>query len=154
MKIGLISDTHGLLRPEALAALAGVDALVHAGDVGDPAILDALAAVAPLHAIRGNIDTQGPCAALPERLHLDLAGLRVLIVHARADAGADPDADVVVYGHSHMPACTQEGPCLWINPGAAGRRRFKLPISVAVLEVVDGRPHCTFINLLGEEALP
>lgn len=154
MKIGLISDTHGLLRPEALAALAGVDALIHAGDVGDPAILDALAAVAPLHAIRGNIDTHGPCAALPDRLVVDLGGLRLLVVHALADVEAAPDADVVVYGHSHVPKLVSEGGRHWVNPGAAGKRRFQLPISVALLHIEAAGPRFEFINLLDERPLP
>jgi uncharacterized protein len=154
MKIGLLSDTHGLLRLEALAALAGVDAIVHAGDVGDPGILVALAEVAPLYAIRGNIDTQGPCAALPERLRLDFAGLRLLVVHALAEAGKDPDADIVVCGHSHIPKLAYEAGRHWVNPGAAGKRRFQLPISLALLHIAAGVPRFEFINLLDARPLP
>lgn len=154
MKIGLLSDTHGLLRPEALSALAGVDALIHAGDVGDPAILDALAAIAPVHAVRGNIDTHGPCAALPAHLTLELGGLRVLVTHVEADAGTAPDANVIVFGHSHMPKLVQRDGRHWVNPGAAGKRRFQLPILVAVMEVRANGPHFTFVNLLDTRPLP
>ncbi len=154
MKIGLLSDTHGLLRPEALTALAGVDALIHAGDVGDPAILDALAAIAPLHAVRGNIDTHGPCADLPTHLRLELGGLRVLVTHVEADAGSTPDADVIVFGHSHMPKLVLRDGRHWVNPGAAGKRRFQLPISVAVMEIRTDEPHFTFVNLLDARPLP
>jgi putative phosphoesterase len=136
MTIGIISDTHGLLRNEALAALAGVDHILHAGDVGDPGILTALAAIAPVTAIRGNIDTHGACAELPPTEAVELGGKLFYLVHSVHDLDIDPIAagiDVVVSGHSHKPGAERRNGILYLNPGSAGPRRFKLPISVALV---------------------
>jgi putative phosphoesterase len=138
MTIGIISDTHGLLRNEAMAALAGVDHILHAGDVGDPGILAALAQIAPVTAIRGNIDTQGACAELPPTEAVELGGKLFYLVHSVHDLDIDPIAagiDVVVSGHSHKPGIERRGDVLYLNPGSAGPRRFKLPISVALVSV-------------------
>ena len=136
MKVGVISDTHGLLRPEALEALRGADHLLHAGDVGDPHILDALWRLAPLTAIRGNIDRSGPCAALPETEAVVLDGHLLYLVHALADLDLQPEAagiSAVISGHSHKPLIETRAGILYLNPGSAGPRRFSLPITIAWL---------------------
>lgn len=138
MKIGIISDTHGLLRPEALVALAGCEQLIHAGDIGKPQILEQLAALAPLHVVRGNNDVNAPWAAgIADHLRLDLNGCQVLLVHDIADVPPllDDSIRLVVTGHSHKPSIAWLGECLYLNPGSAGPRRFKLPVTVALLEV-------------------
>jgi uncharacterized protein len=136
--VGLISDTHGLLRPEALRALAGSDLIVHAGDVGAPEILDALRAVAPVVAIRGNVDTGAWASALPATAVAEAAGTPPSVLHDSNDLDLDPAAagfGVVVSGHSHKPASVERGGVLFVNPGSAGRRRFKLPVTVARLDL-------------------
>ena len=141
LRIGLIADTHGLLRPEVLEYLAGCDHILHAGDIGDPAILEALAAIAPLTAVRGNNDHGAWADALPARVSVTLGAVRVHVIHDIADvdfAGAARDAHVVVCGHSHQPGVRMDGGVLLVNPGSAGRRRFKLPISAGELWIVDG----------------
>ena len=138
MLIGVISDTHGLLRPEALTALAGVDHILHAGDVGDPAILDALAAIAPVTAIRGNIDTHGPCAKLPATEAIELDGRLFYLVHSVDWLDLDPVAAAiacVVSGHSHKPSIHTADGVLYLNPGSAGPRRFSLPVAIALLDI-------------------
>jgi uncharacterized protein len=138
MLIGLIADTHGLMRPEALAALSGVDLILHAGDVGAPAVLEALWAIAPVHAVRGNVDVPG--GDLRDVQHLRLDGVRVHLSHGHELGSPTPavlaaryDADVIVYGHTHRPIVTHIGPTLVINPGAAGAARFNLKPSVGLL---------------------
>jgi len=139
MLVGLISDTHGLIRPQALDALKGVDLILHAGDVGGYAVSQALAAVAPVHAVCGNVDAAG--GPLPPAIDLELEGLRVHVSHGHelgsptpsALAGRYTTADVIVYGHTHRPLVTQVGPVLVINPGAAGPARFNLKPSVGLL---------------------
>jgi putative phosphoesterase len=140
--VGIIADTHGLVRPEALAALAGTEAILHAGDVGDPAVLDALAAIAPVTAVRGNND-RGPWA---ERLHataaIEIGGVWIYVVHDLHELDLDPRAagfGAVVAGHSHRPSVTERDGVLYLNPGSAGPRRFRLPIAVARLRIDDGR---------------
>ena len=138
MKVGVISDTHGLLRPEAIAALLGCDGIIHAGDIGSAHILDQLAAVAPVHGVRGNNDLDAPWAReLPDCLRLDLNGWKVLLVHDIADLAIHPDEriDLVICGHSHKPGIEWRGERLFLNPGSAGRRRFKLPVTLALLEM-------------------
>jgi uncharacterized protein len=133
--IGVLSDTHGLLRPEALARLAGVDRIVHAGDVGRGDILARLARIAPVTAVRGNVD--GPELGLPDDALLVVRGRHVYVVHDVADLGATARAasDVVVSGHSHRPSAATVGGVLMLNPGAAGPRRFRLPVTLATLTV-------------------
>ena len=138
MKIGVLSDTHGLLRPEVLTALCGVDHLLHAGDVGDPRILEVLRTLAPLTAIRGNIDTHGPCATLPATEAIELDGYLLYLVHALPDLDVNPVAagiDAVLYGHSHKPTSEKKNGVLYLNPGSAGPRRFSLPMTVALLHL-------------------
>lgn len=138
MRIGIISDTHGLLRPEALAELTGVEYILHAGDVGDPTILDRLRTIAPTTAIRGNIDTTGPCALLPAIEAIELAGRMLYMLHNAADLDLNPAAAgfaAVVSGHSHKPSVTYRSGVLYFNPGSAGPRRFALPVSLGILTI-------------------
>ena len=142
-RIGVISDTHSLLRPEALEALEGVDRILHAGDIGDPTHLEALARIAPVTAIRGNIDRGLWAKTLPETASLTICGLRIHMIHDRKALQADPRAegwDVVISGHSHKPGIEETGSTLWVNPGAADPRRFRLPITLAFLWEEAGRP--------------
>jgi putative phosphoesterase len=147
--IGVISDTHGLVRPEAVRALARCELLIHAGDVGAPDVLRELETIAPLWVVRGNVDRGAWASALPERLVVELGGARILVLHDRAGAG-DPAAagvDVVVSGHSHRPHVERRGGVLWLNPGSAGPRRFRLPVAVARLELGAGAPTAEIIEL-------
>ncbi|SRR5579875_1223882 len=145
MKIGVISDTHGLLRPEALAALAGVAHILHAGDVGDIEILARLRVIAPVTAIRGNVDLYGPCAALPATDCVELGGKIFYLVHSVHDLDINPivaDVAVVVSGHSHQPSVEERNGVLYLNPGSAGPRRFRLPVTLALVEIarqIDAR---------------
>lgn len=149
LRVGLISDTHGLLRPEAKAALSGVDLILHGGDIGGPAILEELADVAPVHAVRGNND-RGPFAeGLPDLLAIELGGARIVMVHDRADLpSALGDADVIVTGHSHQPRVEDREGALFVNPGSAGPRRFRLPIAVGELCIVEGKVRARIVELL------
>jgi uncharacterized protein len=150
MRIGVLSDTHGLLRPEALAALARVDHILHAGDVGDAAILDALGAIAPLTVIRGNIDRAGPCAALPATELIELGGTAFYLIHDLKELDLDPQAAgiaVVVSGHSHKPLIEHRRDVLYLNPGSAGLRRFSLPVTVAMVTLGKGRPKAEIVEL-------
>ncbi|MGB9029852.1 MAG: metallophosphoesterase family protein [Acidobacteriaceae bacterium] len=151
MRIGVISDTHGLLRPEALAALAGVDHILHAGDVGDPKILSALKAIAPLTAIRGNIDRSGPCAALPVTEIVELGGTTFYLLHDLHELDLDPATagiGVVISGHSHKPLLEHRRGVLYLNPGSAGPRRFSLPASIGLVMLGDGAPLAEIIPLV------
>jgi len=136
MKIGVISDTHGLLRPEALDRLAHVDHILHAGDIGAAEVIDRLRTVAPVTAIRGNNDTDGWARAYPEEAMLELQGRKILVLHDLKTLSETP-YDVIVSGHSHKPNIETKDGVLYLNPGSAGPRRFKLPITVAVLDI-DG----------------
>lgn len=141
MKIGVISDTHGLLRSEALEALHGMDHILHAGDVGNAAILDELRQLAPLTAIRGNIDRSGACAQLPEVELVELNGCSIYMLHDVHVLDLDPIAAgirVVVSGHSHRPRIEWKKNVLYFNPGSAGPKRFSLPVSVGSLNIEEG----------------
>ncbi len=147
--IGVISDTHGLLRPEALDALRGATHILHAGDVGDIAILEALRQIAPVTAIRGNIDTHGPTAQLPATEALELDGRLLYMLHSLTDLDLKPEAAgiaVVISGHSHKPKIETRNGVLYLNPGSAGPRRFNLPITVAHL-YLDATPRAEIIRL-------
>jgi len=151
MKVGVISDTHGLLRPQAIAALQGCDRIIHAGDIGSAQILDQLAAIAPVDAVRGNNDLEAPWAReLPDCLHLELNGWTVLLVHDIADVAADLDnrIQLVISGHSHKPYIDWRGERLFLNPGSAGRRRFKLPVTLALLDVQAQSVEPRLVSLL------
>lgn len=142
MRIGLISDTHGLLRPEAIAFLQGSDHIVHAGDIGDPSILDALRAMAPLTVVRGNNDRQPWAASLPETEMIEVGGALLYVVHDLHELDIDPasvEVRAVISGHSHKPSVAERDGVLYVNPGSAGPRRFRLPIAAGELIVGDGR---------------
>ena len=141
MLIGVISDTHGLLRPEALAALRGVEHILHAGDVGDIAILDALREIAPVTAIRGNVDVYGACAELPATDVVELGDKLFYLVHSVDDLDINTVAAgvaMVVSGHSHKASVTARNGVIYFNPGSAGPRRFSLPVTVGFVTVEDG----------------
>jgi hypothetical protein len=141
MLIGVISDTHGLLRPEALAALRGVEHILHAGDVGDIAILDALWEIAPVTAIRGNVDVSGACAELPATDVVELGDKLFYLVHSVRDLDIDPvvaGVAMVVSGHSHKASVEVRDGVVFFNPGSAGPRRFSLPVTVGFVTVEDG----------------
>jgi uncharacterized protein len=141
MLIGVISDTHGLLRPEAVAALRGVEHILHAGDVGDSAILDALREIAPVKAIRGNVDVLGACAKLPATDVVELGDRLFYLVHSVHDLDINPAAAgvaMVVSGHSHKASVEVRDGVIYFNPGSAGPRRFSLPVTVGFVTVEDG----------------
>lgn len=140
--IGLISDTHGLLRPEARIALSHVDRIIHAGDICNAEVLEQLARIAPVIAVRGNNDRGAWAAALPEKEMIEIDGVKLYVLHDLAELDIDPKAQgvkVVISGHSHRPVSKMESGVLYVNPGSAGPRRFRLPISVGFLEIDDAR---------------
>jgi putative phosphoesterase len=151
MRVGLISDTHGLLRPEALEFLAGCDHIVHGGDIGNADILARLAGLAPLTVVRGNNDTAPWAQPVPETALLQLDGVLLYAIHDLKQLDIDPLAAgvrVVVSGHSHRPGSVERDGVLYINPGSAGRRRFSLPIAAAEL-IVDGEQvHSRIVTLV------
>lgn len=151
MKTAIISDTHGLLRPEALTAIQGVDLILHAGDIGSSEILEQLSQVAPTHAVRGNNDLHLPWAAtLPDHLTLTLNGWPTLLTHDIADVPAllSSTVKLIITGHSHKPLIEWRGDRLYLNPGSAGRRRFKLPVTLALLDVTPDALEPQLIHLL------
>jgi uncharacterized protein len=165
MRIGILSDTHGLLRREVFPALEGVEHILHAGDVGDPDILVALEAMAPVTAVHGNTDGWEIRESLPGSATVELEGLRLTVVHGHLPdhgttperlARAFPSADVVVFGHTHRPfvedvgtkdARTEAGPRWFVNPGSCGPRRFRLPVSLMRAEIRDRTFHAELIHL-------
>jgi uncharacterized protein len=150
MRIGVISDTHGLLRPEALGALRGAEHILHAGDVGDATILDTLRAIAPVTAIRGNIDEGGPCSHLPPTELVELNGRYIYMLHDVKKLDLSPEAagiSTVVFGHSHKPLIEHRRNVLFLNPGSAGPRRFQLPVTVAWLHIEGDRLSAQIIQL-------
>ena len=152
LTIGVISDTHGLLRPEVVASLAGVDHILHVGDVGAIGILDRLAAIAPLTAIRGNVDVSLQCAELPPTEMVELAGNTFYLVHSVHDLDIDPVAAgvaVVVSGHTHRAEMRRHKGVLYLNPGSAGPRRFDLPVTLAKVTIVDGEVRARIVTLVG-----
>ena len=153
-RIGLISDTHGHLRPEVFRALAGVDRVIHAGDVEDADHLTDLEAIAPVTAVSGNVDGQAVRAVVPEEAEVDVAGIRLALIHGhqvhpdyRLLLARFPDARVIVHGHTHVPRCDRVGDVLIVNPGAAGTAQKGYPPSVAILEVSDGVPGVRHVEL-------
>ena len=150
IRIGVISDTHGLLRSEALEALQGSGNIIHAGDIGDPEILDRLATIAPVTAIRGNIDKAAWARRLPETEVVEIGSISIYVLHDLGALDLKPEAagfQVVVYGHSHLPKQETRGGVLYFNPGSAGPRRFKLPISLGRLIVAEKKVRGEIITI-------
>lgn len=150
MKLGVVSDTHGLLRPQVLPALRGVDHILHLGDVGDPQILDSLKQIAPVHAIRGNVDHSSPCGELPETDVLLFEDRYLYLLHDLAALRLDPAAArfaAVLYGHSHKPHIAHRNGVLYFNPGSCGPRRFELPVTLGLLEVHKGELKPSIVDL-------
>jgi uncharacterized protein len=148
---GIISDTHGLIRPEALQALAGVDLIIHAGDVGKPEVLEALNGIAPVFAIKGNVDTGQWAEVLPAERTVEVDSNRMFVLHNLNDLNFDPEARnyaAVISGHSHKPYWEFRGGVLYLNPGSAGPRRFRLPVSVARIRISGGRLEPEIVNLI------
>ena len=154
-RVGLISDTHGLLRPEARTALVGCDRIVHAGDIGAATVLDELAALAPVSAVRGNNDVGAWAEHLPETLCMEVEGILVHVLHdvaqldvTQLDVARQPlPIRIVVAGHSHKPLVRERDGVLYVNPGSAGPRRFRLPVTVAHLVIAGGVPTAKIIEL-------
>ena len=151
-RIGIISDTHGLLRPEAERGLTGVDHIIHAGDIGRPEIVDALRRIAPVTAIRGNVDNGEWAAEYPDTNLVRLAGKSIYVLHDLKTLKVDPGAgiDVIISGHSHVPKIDTVSGVLCLNPGSAGPRRFRLPITVATLEVAPEGMRPEILDLGGD----
>ena len=150
VRVGLISDTHGLLRPEALAALRGSEQILHAGDIGGADVLDALRALAPVVAVRGNNDRGAWADALAETQTVDIGGVRIHLLHDLSTLALDPAAAgiaAVISGHSHQPKIERRGAVLYVNPGSAGPRRFRLPISLARLSILGGEIRAELVTL-------
>ncbi len=150
MRIGVISDTHGVLRPEAVEAMQGSDLIIHAGDVGDEAILDELSRIAAVTAVRGNVDREPWAKKLPETNVLEVDGLSIYVLHDLQQLNLKPEAAgfaAVVYGHSHVPKQEMKNGVLYFNPGSAGPRRFELPVSVGKLVVESGRVQGELLEL-------
>ncbi len=151
MRIGLISDTHGLVRPAALLALAGVDRIIHAGDIGGAAVIEALSGIAPVDVVRGNNDKDLWGAKLPARLALEFEGVSIHVLHDVKEMDVDPEAAgfrVVIAGHSHKPVVGERDGVLFVNPGSAGPRRFSLPVTIGYLMVEGGAAHAQIKSLL------
>ena len=148
--VGVISDTHGLLRPQAVEALRGSDFILHAGDVGAPEILTALTQIAPITAIRGNVDTEPWARSLAETEVIEIGSASIFMLHDLGRLDLNPDAAgfrVVVYGHSHRPKIEEKNGVLFFNPGSAGPRRFDLPVSVGKLRIEAGRARAETVQL-------
>ena len=149
LNIGVISDTHGLLRPEAVKALTGSDIILHAGDIGGPDIVRELERIGPVHAIRGNVDTEPWAGALPVTLRLQIGGTNFFLIHNYAERKKPPGGvHAIVFGHSHQPLIENREEILYFNPGSAGPRRFKLPVSVGRIRIKDGELYPELIPLL------
>jgi uncharacterized protein len=151
--IGVISDTHGLLRPEALAALRGSDYIIHAGDIGDPAILKKLAEIAPVTAIRGNVDRQPWARKILTTNVLEVGGVSIYVLHNLNELDLKPEAagfSVVVYGHSHVAKQETKNGVFYFNPGSAGPRRFQLPVSIGRLSLKNGKVSAEIVELTPE----
>ena len=150
-KVGVIADTHGLLRPEAIEFLRKCNLIVHAGDVGNPDILIALRSIAPTYAIRGNIDKEAWAEELPEKDVLEVDDKFFYLIHSIDDLDLDPAAakfDAVIFGHSHQPISYKKDGVLYFNPGSAGRRRFKLPVSIGRITINNSRLENEIITLI------
>ncbi|HXF15115.1 MAG TPA: metallophosphoesterase family protein [Terriglobales bacterium] len=151
MLIGVISDTHGLLRPEALAALQGSDRIIHAGDIGHPEILTRLSEIAPVTAVRGNVDRECWARNIPETNILEVDSVSIYVLHILESLDLKPEAAgirAVIHGHSHVPKQETKDGVLYFNPGSAGPRRFQLPVTVGKLRISAGKIRSEIIQLL------
>jgi hypothetical protein len=151
MKIGVVSDTHGLFRPELVTALAGVERILHLGDVGKLAVIKELARIAPVTAVRGNVDREGPCSKLPETEVVLIAERYIYMLHDLNTLHLDPAAGkfaAVLFGHSHVPNYYRRKGVLYFNPGSCGPRRFDLPVTVGLIDVDDGAFTPSIVKLL------
>lgn len=151
LRLGVISDTHGLLRPEAVKALRGCDLIIHAGDVGVPAVIDGLRAIAPTYAVRGNIDSGSWAIPLDATALVDVGEHLFYVLHNIADLDVDPPAAgfaAVVFGHSHRPSIETRDGVLWLNPGSAGPRRFRLPVTLAHVAVTGKELKAEIVELV------
>ncbi len=149
--VGLISDTHGLLRPQAIEALQGVQRIIHAGDIGGEGILPALRHIAPVDAIRGNNDRDAWARHIPTELTLYVGGVAVHVLHDLKELDVDPaqaGLQVIVAGHSHKPDVREQNGVLYVNPGSAGPRRFRLPVTIARLDIASGSPAARICYIL------
>lgn len=150
MQIGIISDTHGLIRPEAIAALANSELILHAGDIGKPEVLETLETIAPVIAVRGNNDKGAWAAAIPERQTVAIEGLSVHLLHIATELDFNPKTagvQIVISGHSHKPSLQDLNGVLFLNPGSAGPRRFKLPVTIAQLQVTGTTAEAEIVAL-------
>ncbi|QSA99084.1 metallophosphoesterase family protein [Methylococcus sp. EFPC2] len=150
LRVGLISDTHGLLRPEALAFLRGCEHIIHAGDIGHVGILEELRTLAPLAPVRGNNDRGDWAQGLPETEFLEIGGVYVYVIHDLRELDIDPGSagvSVVVSGHSHVPRIAEKNGVLYVNPGSSGPRRFKLPVAVGELILAGGSVSARIVEL-------
>jgi putative phosphoesterase len=151
--LGVISDTHGLLRPEAIGALRGVAKILHAGDVGDPEILRELEKIAPVTAVRGNVDVDARAEKLSATEVIEIDGVSIYMLHILEKLDLKPEAAgfrVVVYGHSHVPKIEEKNGVLYFNPGSAGPRRFRLPVTVGKLQISDGQAKAEVVEIVGK----
>ena len=151
MLIGVISDTHGLLRPEALSALQGSERIIHAGDIGRPEILKRLSEIAPVTAVRGNVDRESWARNIPETNVLEVNGVSIYVLHILESLDLKPEfagISAVIYGHSHVPKQETKNGVLYFNPGSAGPRRFKLPVTIGKLRLDAGKVRSEIIQLL------
>ncbi len=148
-KIGVISDTHGLLRPEAEKYLEGSDVIIHAGDIGNVEIINRLRKITMVYAIRGNIDKEKWADEFPETLELEIFNKKIFIIHniKDADIGSEKNYNIIISGHSHKPMIKKANGILYINPGSAGKRRFSLPISIAQIKIIEGNISAEIIEL-------
>jgi putative phosphoesterase len=148
--IGVISDTHGLLRPKAASALSGVELIIHAGDIGNPQILEALTRIAPVHAVRGNTDRADWAADLPHTRVVEVGGVLIYVLHELFTLDLDPAAAgfaAVIFGHSHSPHMERKNGVFYLNPGSAGPRRFTLPVTISLLHIEKNSLRVEFIEL-------
>jgi len=157
MTAGVISDTHGLMRREALDALRDADLIIHAGDIGKPSVLETLETIAPVFAVRGNIDRGEWASSLPASRLVEVESVRIYVVHDIKDLDIDPVAEsiqMVISGHSHMPAIVERNGVSFLNPGSAGPRRFSLPISMAVIRISGRRIQARLVDLQSSSRRP
>ena len=148
--VGLISDTHGVMRPEAIDALRGCDLLIHAGDIGDPEVIERLRALAPTYVVRGNIDKEAWASSIPATEVVEVDGRSIYVLHELSQLDLDPVAAgfaALVSGHSHQPSIENRKGVLYVNPGSAGPRRFKLPVTVALVRVAGGEMRAEIVEL-------